>query len=309
MHGPEGIGKLAFAEAAAQTPAVRAPRRGGRGVRLLSRLHVVRAGQPSGFPAARAGATGETDEAEEGREKKASVQIDVKQVRALEAFINLIEPSRRRPRVVIHPAEALNPSAANALLKSLEEPPPQTYFLLVAHRWHYLLPTIRSRCRLVGLRCRSRGRAGVARRQGRRRPARWHWRTRRGAARCGGVSIEEYWACAERCWICCARAFDPLAAAEELRDVAPGRSWRCCRNGRTTSLLQQAARRCATIRTARTRSPDRRPPGPAGDGAFPPPDGAAAARGASSAERPPVPGIDAARLRGLLRGADARRAA
>jgi DNA polymerase-3 subunit delta' len=52
---------------------------------------------------------------------------------------------------VIHPAEMLNTSAANALLKNLEEPPPRTYFLLVTHRPHQVLPTIKSRCRQVSL--------------------------------------------------------------------------------------------------------------------------------------------------------------
>jgi DNA polymerase-3 subunit delta' len=46
----------------------------------------------------------------------------------------------------VHPAEAMNTSAANALLKSLEEPPAGAFFLLVSHRPARLLPTIRSRC-------------------------------------------------------------------------------------------------------------------------------------------------------------------
>jgi DNA polymerase-3 subunit delta' len=49
--------------------------------------------------------------------------------------------------VLLHPAEALNGAAANALLKMLEEPPPQTIFLLVSNSLDRLLPTILSRCR------------------------------------------------------------------------------------------------------------------------------------------------------------------
>ena len=45
----------------------------------------------------------------------------------------------------------MNPSTQNALLKSLEEPPPSTVFILVTNRPHRLLPTIRSRCRAVPL--------------------------------------------------------------------------------------------------------------------------------------------------------------
>lgn len=51
--------------------------------------------------------------------------------------------------VVIEPAEALNISAANALLKTLEEPGEQTLLMLVSHRPGGLLPTIRSRCQVM----------------------------------------------------------------------------------------------------------------------------------------------------------------
>ncbi|MDN3610502.1 DNA polymerase III subunit delta' [Vibrio ostreicida] len=47
---------------------------------------------------------------------------------------------------VIEPAESMNESAANALLKTLEEPAQTCMFLLVSHRPHQLLPTITSRC-------------------------------------------------------------------------------------------------------------------------------------------------------------------
>ncbi len=43
----------------------------------------------------------------------------------------------------------MNPAAANALLKILEEPPSSVYFILVSSSWRKLLPTIRSRCRMV----------------------------------------------------------------------------------------------------------------------------------------------------------------
>jgi DNA polymerase-3 subunit delta' len=54
-----------------------------------------------------------------------------------------------RRAVVIDPADDLEKGAANALLKSLEEPPAGTFFFLVAHRLGRLLPTIRSRCRVL----------------------------------------------------------------------------------------------------------------------------------------------------------------
>lgn len=53
---------------------------------------------------------------------------------------------------IIDSIDDLTPSAANALLKILEEPPPETIFLLVSHRPGQLLPTIRSRCHSLALR-------------------------------------------------------------------------------------------------------------------------------------------------------------
>jgi DNA polymerase-3 subunit delta' len=54
--------------------------------------------------------------------------------------------------VVVDPIDDANPNAANALLKILEEPPPETTFFLVSHRPGSLLPTIRSRCHPIALR-------------------------------------------------------------------------------------------------------------------------------------------------------------
>src|SRR5690606_1047448 len=53
---------------------------------------------------------------------------------------------------VIDSIDDCNPSAANALLKTLEEPPADTTFLLISHRPGQLLPTIRSRCHNLALR-------------------------------------------------------------------------------------------------------------------------------------------------------------
>jgi DNA polymerase-3 subunit delta' len=52
---------------------------------------------------------------------------------------------------IIDSADELNRNAANALLKIMEEPPPRSLFLLVSHRPGRILPTIRSRCRLLML--------------------------------------------------------------------------------------------------------------------------------------------------------------
>ena len=53
--------------------------------------------------------------------------------------------------ILVDPVDDMNPSAANALLKALEEPPGKALFILVSHRPGGLLPTIRSRCRSLRL--------------------------------------------------------------------------------------------------------------------------------------------------------------
>lgn len=82
----------------------------------------------------------------EKADKKKSKQIKIDQVRALADFV-YVGAHRGKGRVVIvQPAEAMNPAAANSLLKILEEPPSSVYFILVSDAYKRLLPTIRSRC-------------------------------------------------------------------------------------------------------------------------------------------------------------------
>lgn len=93
---------------------------------------------------------------EEGAAGKKRAQITVEQVRALSEFLSVSTHRGGWRPVLLHPAEGLNPSAANALLKSLEEPPAHTIFILVGHRLHQILPTIKSRCQLLPLATPSR---------------------------------------------------------------------------------------------------------------------------------------------------------
>ncbi|QAX82182.1 DNA polymerase III subunit delta' [Candidatus Pseudomonas adelgestsugas] len=72
--------------------------------------------------------------------------IKVDQVRNLVSFVAQTAQMGWRKVVLIEPVEAMNINAANALLKSLEEPSGNTVFLLVSHQFSRLLPTIRSRC-------------------------------------------------------------------------------------------------------------------------------------------------------------------
>lgn len=79
-------------------------------------------------------------------------EITVDEARELGAFFALA-PSCGGMRVAIVDAvDELNQNAANAILKTLEEPPPQSILLLVCHAPGAVLPTIRSRCRRLALR-------------------------------------------------------------------------------------------------------------------------------------------------------------
>ena len=80
---------------------------------------------------------------------RASQKIVIDQIRKSIGLTNLTTASWRV--IIIDPADAMNINAANALLKSLEEPPLKTLFLLISHAPGRLLPTIRSRCRRLEL--------------------------------------------------------------------------------------------------------------------------------------------------------------
>jgi DNA polymerase-3 subunit delta' len=76
-------------------------------------------------------------------------EIKVDQIRSLVEGIHY-RPFEARVRVVlIRDAECMGDGAANAFLKTLEEPPVYVHFLLVSSQWEQLLPTIRSRCQRI----------------------------------------------------------------------------------------------------------------------------------------------------------------
>lgn len=91
----------------------------------------------------------EAKKREDGREYRRKRAIPIDEIRALQHRLVTRPTLGRRRAVIIDPADHLEKGAVNALLKSLEEPPEGTYFLLVAHRIGRLLPTIRSRCRIL----------------------------------------------------------------------------------------------------------------------------------------------------------------
>jgi DNA polymerase-3 subunit delta' len=80
---------------------------------------------------------------------RAARTIPVEAVREVIRKTGYHRYSARRRVVIVDPAESMQEGAANALLKTLEEPPDGTGFLVVTHNASALLPTIRSRCQRV----------------------------------------------------------------------------------------------------------------------------------------------------------------
>ncbi|WP_052732082.1 AAA family ATPase [Devosia geojensis] len=78
--------------------------------------------------------------------------IRVEDVRELRNELHMTRGRAGHRVAIVDPIDDCNPNAANALLKTLEEPPPETTFLLVSHRPGQLLPTIHSRCHSLALR-------------------------------------------------------------------------------------------------------------------------------------------------------------
>jgi DNA polymerase-3 subunit delta' len=161
FHGSPGIGKTVFAERFAQSLLCEAPRADGHACgECVSCGWFVQYNHPD-YRRIRPEVLDE-DEAvvteESGEEKKESKaskapskDIKIDQIRALSDFVNVSTHRQGLRVIVLYPAEALNGASANALLKTLEEPPPNTVFLLVSDGLDRLLPTILSRCRKLAL--------------------------------------------------------------------------------------------------------------------------------------------------------------
>lgn len=142
LAGPRGVGKATFARCAAlKVLADAAGPPTGTGLDV-----------PGDHPIARLLAAGSHPDFRllERLEKPAgglARNISVDQVRGLGQMLGVTPSLSPWRAIVIDAADDLEASAANALLKMLEEPPANTLFLLVAHAPGRLLPTIRSRCR------------------------------------------------------------------------------------------------------------------------------------------------------------------
>lgn len=80
------------------------------------------------------------------KSNKLKKNISIDQIRVLDSFLNQSTFDNLPKFIIIDSTEDLNNSSANSLLKSLEEPKKNTFFILITHQISLLLPTIRSRC-------------------------------------------------------------------------------------------------------------------------------------------------------------------
>jgi DNA polymerase-3 subunit delta' len=178
IHGRNGVGKLEFAKALAQSLLCEAPEDG----MACGTCPACRWFQDGNHPDFReilpaslsneadvdnAGADADADDKDkkksreikiddagavadaDDKDKKKSREIKIDQIRGVSDFMTLSTHRHGYRVLLIHPAEAMNLAAANALLKTLEEPASRSVILLVSDQLGRLLATIRSRCQRV----------------------------------------------------------------------------------------------------------------------------------------------------------------
>lgn len=136
LHGPAGVGKLSFANRLAGILICREPVAGLDSIKPCGLCTPCK--QQSAV-----GARADVMRLELGEGER---QIKIEQARDAIRFANQTAHYGGRKVLVVHPADSMNHNTANAMLKTLEEPPPGTVLILVTTQPARLLPTIRSRC-------------------------------------------------------------------------------------------------------------------------------------------------------------------
>ncbi|HKX78743.1 MAG TPA: DNA polymerase III subunit delta' [Novosphingobium sp.] len=135
LAGPKGLGKREFAQAAAASLV------GASGYPANHPDVLILSNLPKDDKEARKKADGEA------YETKRNISVD--QIRMMQQRLTVRPTLGDKRAIIVDSADDLEKSAVNALLKSLEEPPASTVFLLVSHQPGRLLPTVRSRCRVL----------------------------------------------------------------------------------------------------------------------------------------------------------------
>jgi DNA polymerase III subunit delta' len=146
--GPDGVGKASFAvEAAGRLLAAQEEGEGVLSPAARPRGMTAQLFDKGNHPDFRVLSRPPVDPEKPEKGLKRSIPID--DVRALIARFATRPTLGNRRVIVIDSVDDLERGGANALLKSLEEPPVGTIFLLISHSPGRLLPTIRSRCRVL----------------------------------------------------------------------------------------------------------------------------------------------------------------
>ncbi len=159
LHGPQGIGKTEFATSLAQSLLCESPQADGQacgeciscGWFVQYNHPDYRRLRPEILETDSSDSEAEDAPAKSAAKKAPSKEIVINQVRALADFMTLSTHRQGSRVILIYPAEAMNIAAANALLKSLEEPGPNTVFVVVTNSIDALLPTMISRCHQFAL--------------------------------------------------------------------------------------------------------------------------------------------------------------
>lgn len=132
LRGPDGTGKALFASRLAAA--------------LLCRSDDPPCGACRSCRFCAAGSHPDRIDVAIGKDRR---EIVIEQIRELIHSVGLTARLGRFKVVIVEPAEQMNRYAANTLLKTLEEPPGETVFLLVSSNHSLLLATIRSRCQML----------------------------------------------------------------------------------------------------------------------------------------------------------------
>jgi len=169
LHGQSGIGKFAFGLELAKSLLCERTDRSSRPCNKCEACHWFNTGNHPDFIALvpethrklLPHADYESDESPkkskavrddsdgEASEKKEKKNISIEETRSAIESLSIGSHRGGNRVILIYPLEMLRSDSANTLLKSLEEPPENTIFILLADRLDRVLPTIRSRCRLL----------------------------------------------------------------------------------------------------------------------------------------------------------------
>lgn len=147
LGGPEGVGKATLAYRLARALLAGPGAVSGHGLELPATHPVFRQVASLTHPDLLV-----LRRAPEGGEDKIPTVIPAEMVRRVRSFFGATAAGGGWRVCIVDAVDELNAFGANALLKTLEEPPPRALFLLISHAPGRVLPTIRSRTRLVRLR-------------------------------------------------------------------------------------------------------------------------------------------------------------